>query len=55
MIHARIVVALHDSSLLKKLQLEADLTLEKAVTSAHQRELVKKQQKVIIVEDTCRK
>lgn len=47
MIRDRIVVGLRDSALAEKLQLEADLTLEKAVTSARQRESVKKQQKVV--------
>ena len=50
MIRDRIVVGLRDSSLSEKLQLEADLTLEKAVTSARQREAVKKQQKVVRAE-----
>ena len=52
MIRDRIVVGLHDSSLSEKLQLKADLTLEKAITSTRQRELVKKQQKVVRAEDT---
>ena len=52
MIHNRIGVGLCDSSLSEKLQLEANLTLEKAVTSAHQRESVKKQQKVVRAEDS---
>ena len=42
MIRDRIIVGLHDSSLSEKLQLEPELTLEKAVTSAHQGESVKK-------------
>lgn len=52
MICDKIVIALRDSSLSEKLQLEAELTLDKAVTSARQRESVKKQQKVVRAEDT---
>ena len=52
MIRDRIVVGLRDSSLSEKLQLEADLTLEKAVATARQRESVKKQQRVIRAEDS---
>ena len=52
MICDRIVVGLHDSSLSEKLQLEPELTLEKAVTSAHQRESVKKQQKIVRAEES---
>ena len=52
MIRDRIVVGLRDSSLSEKLQLEADLTLEKAITSARQRESVKKQQKVVRAEES---
>ena len=47
MIRDRIVVGLRDSSLSEKLQLEADLTLEKALAFARQRESVKNQQKVV--------
>ena len=47
MIRDRIVVGLRDSRLSEKLQLEADLTLEKALAFARQRESVKSQQKVI--------
>ena len=52
MIRDRIVVGLRDSSLSEKLQLEADLTLEKAITNAHQQESVKKQQKVVRAEES---
>ena len=52
MICDRIVVGLCDLSISEKLQLEADLTLEKTVTSTHQRESVKNQQKVVKAEDT---
>ena len=52
MICDRIVVGLHDSSLSEKLQLKADLTLEKPVTSARQQESVKKQQKVTRAEES---
>ena len=44
LIRDRIVVGLRDSKLSEKLQLDADLTLEKAVTAARQTEDVKKQQ-----------
>ena len=47
MIRDRIVVGLRDSSLSEKLQLEADLTLEKALAFAQQGEWVKNQQKVV--------
>ena len=47
MIRDRIVVGLRDSSLSEKLQLEADLTLEKALAFARQRESFKNQQKVV--------
>ena len=52
MIRDRIVVGVRDSILSEKLQLEADLTLEKAVATACQRESVKKQQKVVRAEDS---
>ena len=44
MIRDRIVVGLRDAHLSEKLQLEADLTLDKAVTQARQAEAVKQQQ-----------
>ena len=44
MIRDRIVVGLRDSALSEKLQLESELTLEKANTLAHNRESVRKQQ-----------
>ena len=47
MIRDRIVVGLRDSTLAERLQLVADLTLEKAITAARQVESVKKQQKVV--------
>ena len=40
MIHDHIVVGLCDGGLAEKLQLDADLTLEKAVTQARQSEAV---------------
>ena len=42
MIQNRIVVRLLDTALFEKLQLDADLTLEKAMTVATQSETVKK-------------
>jgi len=36
-----------DSTLSEKLQLESDLALEKAITLAHNRESVRKQQRVV--------
>ena len=47
MIRDRIVVGLRDQKLSERLQLEADLTLEKAMTMARQSESVRKQQSVI--------
>ena len=44
MIRDRIVVGLLDTALSEKLQLDSDLTLEKAMTSARQREMVGNQQ-----------
>ena len=47
MIRDRIVVGLRDRKLSERLQLEADLTLEKAITMARQSESVRKQQSII--------
>ena len=47
MVCDRIVVGIQDRKLSKKLQLDATLTLEKAITSVHQVEAVKKQQSVV--------
>ena len=47
MIRDRIVVGLRDKALSEKLQLESDLTLEKAVSQARQKELVHQQQDVL--------
>ena len=47
MIRDRLVVGLRDSVLSEKLQMEPDLSLEKAVSYARQREAVKKQQSVV--------
>ena len=47
LIRDRIVVGIKDSELSEKLQMEATLTLEQAVTSVRQSEAVKKQQKVV--------
>ena len=47
MIRDRIVVGLRDKALSAKLQLESDLTLEKAVNQARQKELVRQQQEVL--------
>ena len=47
MIQDRIVVGLLDTALSEKLQMDPDLTLEKAMTSARQREMVRKQQPVL--------
>ena len=52
MICDRIIVGLRDLSLSEKLQLEPELTLEKAVTSARQLESVKKQQKIVRAEES---
>ena len=47
MIRDRIVVGIRDSSLSQKLQMEADLTLEKATKMVRESEAIKKQQKTI--------
>ena len=47
MIRDRIVVGLRDRKLSERLQLEADLTLEKAITMGRQSESVRKQQSII--------
>ena len=47
MVCDRIVVGIQDRKLSEKLQLDATLTLEKAITSVHQAEAVKKQQSVV--------
>ena len=47
MIRDRLVVGLRDAALLEKLQLDAELTLDKAVTTVRQAEAVKKQQSVL--------
>lgn len=47
MIRDRIVVGLLDSRLSEKLQMDAELTLEKAVNATRQSELVKKQQSIV--------
>ena len=44
MIRDRIVVGIKDTALSQKLQLESDLTLEKAMITVRQREMVIKQQ-----------
>ena len=43
----RIVVGIRDKALSERLQLEADLTLEKAVNLARQKEVVRKQQSLM--------
>ena len=47
MIRDRIVVGLLDTALSEKLQLDPELTLEKAMTTARRREMVRKQQTVL--------
>ena len=47
MVRDRIVVGLKDKTLSEKLQLEAELTLEKAINQARQKELVRQQQDII--------
>ena len=47
MVRDRIVVGLKNKTLSEKLQLEADLTLEKAINQARQKELVRQQQGII--------
>ena len=47
MIRDRLMVGLQDASLSEKLQLDPDLTLDKAVNKVHPNEAVKKQQTVI--------
>ena len=52
MIRDRIVVGLLDTALSEKLQLDSDLTLEKAMTSARQRELLRNQDQPAEIEVT---
>ena len=47
MIRDRIMVGIRDSRLSQKMQMEADLTLEKAVSLARQNETVKTQQPTV--------
>ena len=47
MIRDRLVVGIHDKKLSERLQLDADLTLEKAVTSVRQSEMVHQQQSLL--------
>ena len=47
MIHDRLVVGLRDKKLSEQLQMDPELTLEKAVTRVRQSELVKKQQDIL--------
>ena len=47
MIRGRIVVGLQDIFLSEKLQLDPDLTLDKAVTAAHQKEAMKQKQSTL--------
>ncbi|KAL5020662.1 hypothetical protein ScPMuIL_002255, partial [Solemya velum] len=47
MIRDRLVVGLRDEKLAERLQLDPDLTLEKAVTQVRQTEIVRKQQSVV--------
>lgn len=47
LIRDRIVVGIRDKSLSEKLQLEANLTLDKAVNVARQKETVRKQQSIL--------
>ena len=47
LIRDRIVVGLADKNLSETLQLEADLTLEKAKTQARQKELIDQQQEIL--------
>ena len=46
-IRDQIVAGLHDSALSKKLQLESELTLEKVLTLALNRESIRKQQPIV--------
>ena len=47
MVHDRIVVGIRDSRLSEKLQLDPNLTLEKAIAETRQKEAVKKQQSTV--------
>ena len=47
MIRNRIVVDIQDAALSEKLQLEADLSLESAITKVRQSELIKQQQPIV--------
>ena len=43
----KLVVGIHDATLSEKLQLDAKLTLDKAVTAVHQSEAIKSQQSTV--------
>lgn len=47
LIRDRIAVGIRDKALFEKLQLEADLTLDKAVNVARQKETVRRQQGIL--------
>lgn len=47
MVHDRLVVGLQNAALSEKLQMDADLSLQTAISSACQREAVKQQQPVV--------
>ncbi len=47
MVRDKLVVGLRDRKLSEQLQMDPELTPEKAVTTAHQREQIKKQQEML--------
>ena len=47
MIHDRIFVGIRDQALSQRMQLDLDLTLEKAKTLSHQREAVRGHQEIL--------
>ena len=52
MIRDRLVVGIHDKKLPERLQFDADLTLEKAVTSVRQSDMIHQQQSLLHGEET---
>jgi len=53
MVRDWIVVGIHDATLSQKLQMDANLTLEKATKMAHESEAIKKQQRTIRHEESA--
>ena len=50
MIHDRIVIGIRDNAVAERLQIDPELTLDKAISIAHQNETLKKQQPMVRVQ-----